>query len=125
MPTGLSGALNHRMDYLIARQGVVSGNIANASTPNYLSKDIDFKKSLTKATMKMTTTNGNHMTGKTNTKIGGLTFDKTNIRHDGNSVKIDEEMLKLSDIQLNFKMITSLYSKHSGMHKMAVSANRR
>jgi flagellar basal-body rod protein FlgB len=61
MPSPIFGVLNHRMDYLIARQGVVASNIANADTPQYLAKDITFKPK-TEGHFAMLVTNARHIT---------------------------------------------------------------
>jgi len=121
----LSQALRHRMDYLITRQGVVSGNVANASTPNYLARDVDFDSLLSKKMAPMKQTDAQHMPGKAQSALGGVTVDKVNIRHDGNSVKLDEEMLKLQEIQMNYRLMTQLKAKHASMQRMAVSSNNR
>ena len=43
MLSHLSDTLEHYMDLLSARQKVVASNIANADTPGYKTKDIDFQ----------------------------------------------------------------------------------
>lgn len=122
----MTGAMKRRMNYLIARQGVVSGNIANASTPNYIAKDLAFVSQVQKSGVDLLRTHTNHIEGEDNTmsSYGKMTYDTTNMRDDGNSVKLDEEMLKLSDIQMNYRLVTRLYAKHAGMHKMVLQGNR-
>lgn len=117
---GLSAALGHRMDYLVQRQATVAGNLANATTPGYISKDIQFEKLVAKSASGMTTTNAKHFGGIQT--VGGehkSVEDRTHIKHDGNSVKTDVEMLKLQDIQMSHRLAAQLYKKHAGMH-MAV-----
>ena len=121
----IAQSLHNRMDYLISRQGVVSGNVANASTPNYLARDIDFDAVLSQKMSPMKQTDAQHMAGAKNNALGGMTVDKVNIRHDGNSVKLDEEMLKLQEIQMNYRLMTQLVAKHASMQRMAVSSNSR
>ena len=43
MLSGLSDKLERYMDLLSARQKLVASNIANADTPGYKTKDIDFQ----------------------------------------------------------------------------------
>jgi len=121
MPQNVSMSLKHRLNYLVDRQGVVSGNIANASTPGYSAKDISFEKLVTANSMNMATTNGGHIKGQA---ISGgkhrMTEDRTHMRHDGNSVKMDEEMLKLQDIQMNYRLATELYKKQVSFQKLAL-----
>lgn len=119
----LSKALNDKMGYLIARQAIVSGNIANASTPNYLAKDIKFSPRKSKGTLPMRSTSSKHfnLSGNSLSKYE-KTEDRTFIRNDGNSVRIDEQMLKLAKIQQEYNLATKLYAKHMAMQKMAVQA---
>jgi flagellar basal-body rod protein FlgB len=120
----LSRGLSHRMNYLVDRQGLVSGNVANVNTPRYLSTDIKFRP-LTerRPTIDLVTTSEAHRAGNitmTETASGTRFIDKSNIRHDGNSVKLDEEMLKLNEIQQTYSLVTKLYQKHKDMQLMAV-----
>ena len=106
MPVGLSQALNHRMDYLVSRQGVISGNIANAATPNYLAKDLSFVK-LTKA-------------ADVDKAKGKIIESREGISLNGNSVKLDVEMLKLNETKMNYQFMTRLYAKYTAMQKMVL-----
>lgn len=119
----LSDALTSRMNFLTQRQGVVAGNIANANTPNYISKDMIAKaKGSSDSGFAMAVTSSQHMAGDpSKTKMAGtMTEDARFIQHNGNSVRLDEEMLKMTDIQLNYRMMTEIYSKQVAMQKMAL-----
>lgn len=119
--TSLLTAMNQRMDYLVTRQSVVSGNIANASTPNYLSQDVTFDSFLKQTPgIDMAITNQGHMAAKPAKPNMRIEKDTTWMKHDGNSVKVDEEMMKLNDISLNYSTVTQLYNKHKQMYQLAV-----
>ena len=119
----LINALSQRMNYLATRQGFVSGNIANASTPGYISKDVTFENYLDQTPgIGMAVTNEKHMAAKPATPNMEITKDTTWMRHDGNSVKLDEEMMKLNDIQTNYNLASQLYQKHKQMYELAVRA---
>lgn len=122
----LSAAFKNRTNYLIERQGVVSSNIANATTPGYIAKDIEFTPaSSSSALMPVARTSGGHMSlNGIGSKTGKLIKDKKHIRHDGNSVKLDEQMLKLSNVQMDYRFMLNLKSKMSGMQRLAVLGNR-
>ncbi|MFT7144486.1 MAG: flagellar basal-body rod protein FlgB [Alphaproteobacteria bacterium] len=124
MPQNVHMSLKHRMNYLIERQGVVSGNIANASTPGYLAKDISFEKLVQSNGMKMSKTSGAHLTGKITGGDHKMTTSTDGIRHDGNSVKMDTEMLKLQEIQMHYRLATQLYKKQVGFQKMALGRSQ-
>lgn len=121
----LVSALSNRMDFLIARQGVVTSNVANANTPGYIAGDMTFNKlaersGLEMASGRLSSTHQRHLQGIGGTTSGDLFKDDTHIRHDGNSVKLDEEMLKLNEIQLNYNSVVQLYQKQKQMQQMAV-----
>ncbi|PZP40619.1 MAG: flagellar basal body rod protein FlgB [Pseudomonas fluorescens] len=118
----LSEALTSRMNFLIERQGVVAGNIANANTPGYLSRDLVAKKpNAANSSFGMAVTNAQHMAGTPAPSAQGtITEDARFIQHNGNSVRIDEEMLKQTDIQLNYRMMTEIYTKQVAMQKTAL-----
>lgn len=122
----LMGALSNRMDHLIARQGLVNSNIANANTPGYLTKDTTFEKLVAKQPTGMQglkTTHAKHIQGSVSGANGRVFEDDSHIRHDGNSVKLDEEALKLNNIQLNYQMATQLYTKQKQLQQLVVRQN--
>jgi flagellar basal-body rod protein FlgB len=106
-------AMNHRMNYLVDRQGIITGNIANASTPGYIARDLSFKKLVDfKPGLKIDRTNPRHLTAQgSGSATGEVEMDYTHIRHDGNSVKLDEQILKMNEVQLGFTTVTRLYQK--------------
>ena len=121
MPS-LSAALTTRMNFLAARQTVVAGNIANADTPGYLSKDLTAPQTTASAgTFAMAVNNAKHLrnTGAAS-GAGRITEDARFIEHNGNSVRLDEEMLKMNETQLSYRMMTQLYSKQVALQKLAL-----
>ncbi|MBI1363574.1 MAG: flagellar basal body rod protein FlgB [Proteobacteria bacterium] len=130
MPTpmkspSLVNILSHRMDYLVERQGVLSGNIANASTPGYVARDLTFEKMVDfKPGLTAARTNPNHLSARgEGGQSGELVRDYTNIRHDGNSVKLDEQFLKMNDVQLSFTTASRIYQKQKEL-QMSVLRGR-
>jgi len=119
----VTNALFHRMDFLVARQGVIAGNIANADTPGYLAKDLvdASADSGAAAPLAMATTDGSHMVGADAGNGGGaMTEDSRFLQYNGNSVRIDQEMLKMNDVQMNYRMMTELYNKQVAMQMAAL-----
>ena len=122
----LSDALTQRMDFLVQRQGIVASNVANANTPGYIAKDlVDSNSSSPASTFAMAMTNARHIDGGTATIAGTITEDTRFIQHNGNSVRLDNEMLKMNDTQLNYRMMTQLYAKQVGMQKLALTGSSR
>lgn len=125
--TSLVNALANRMDYLVDRQDIVSGNIANANTPGYLERDIEFKKyvdhdSTPSANLSMAETESGHIAGAADSSPYQLEVQSNSkfMRHDGNSVQLDVEMQKLNQIQLNYNMVTQLYNKQRQFQELMV-----
>lgn len=120
----VSNALTQRMNFLVQRQGIVASNIANANTPGYISKDLladPTGSSKPANSFNMAMTRAMHMNnGNAPAMAGTVKEDTRFIQHNGNSVRLDEEMLKMTDTQLNYRMMTELYSKQVAMQKMAL-----
>lgn len=121
MPTQIFNALSHRMDYLIARQGVVAGNIANADTPNYLAKDLSFTPS-SAGNFAMRVTNARHLGSSSGSQgaVGKLTEDSRFIQHNGNSVRQDMEALKQNQTSLDYRLMTQLYTAQMQLQRTAI-----
>lgn len=117
----LATALQAKMNYLTTRQNVVSANIANASTPGFIAKDLTYRPGKSGSGLVMAGTNSKHIRA-TGATVGGfnLTEDRTYMRNDGNTVRIDEQMLKMAQIQQEYTMATRLFSKHMAMQKLVV-----
>ena len=90
----LTSNLERYMDLLSARQKLVASNIANADTPGYKTRDIDFQSEFRNAI---------DSTRPQPAEISGL---KT--KNDGNNVNIDRESRLLSENDLRFGIASSL-----------------
>jgi flagellar basal-body rod protein FlgB len=121
----VTDALISRMNYDTARQNVIAGNIANVSTPGYLPADMSFKSYVDAAqrggSLQLAQTNGMHMSGSQGAGGGvTLTHDKSYIQHNGNGVRLDQEMLKMQQNNLDYSTMTQLYSANAQMQKIAL-----
>jgi len=94
MLENIGAGLEHYMSLLSARQKLVASNIANADTPGYKTKDIDFRGEFE-----------NQLAGldPTVTEVSGL---KT--KNDGNNVDMDREARLLAENALRFSVATTL-----------------
>ena len=90
----VGGKLEQYLDLLSARQKLVASNIANADTPGYKTKDIDFQAEFQNATA----AGDPHAN-----EVSGLTA-----RNDGNNVSIDREARLLAENALRFNIATNL-----------------
>jgi flagellar basal-body rod protein FlgB len=93
MLSRLSDTLEHYMDLLSARQKVVASNIANADTPGYKTKDIDFGSELRSALS----------AGPQSFEVAGLA-----VKNDGNNVNLDRESRLLTENGMRFNLASNL-----------------
>jgi flagellar basal-body rod protein FlgB len=93
MIDGLTNSLEHYMDLLSARQKIVASNVANADTPGYRTKDLDFQAELQAACS----------SPPQPMEVGGLP-----VKNDGNDVSLDREARLLSENALRFSIATNL-----------------
>ena len=100
-------------EHATARQTEIARNIANAHTPGYLARDIpDFDNLVPKtaASTSMRSTRAGHLSV---TYSGASPWraetDKTDLKPNGNSVSIESEMMKASEVRLQHQMALSVY----------------
>jgi len=117
-----------QMGWLNQRQKVISENIANADTPKYVPHDLkplDFAD-MARAQYKklaMAGSSPQHITETNAAKVGQFKDAKDKkypSEPSGNAVVLEEQMLKLSESQVDYELITRLYRKHVGMLRTAL-----
>ena len=135
----LMAALKKRMQWLHTNQSVLSQNVANADTPGYKTQELekqDFSSLVddltgsnsnrAASTVKMQASRSGHMAA------GGGRVDMPEA-HDmkdgeesptGNSVVLEEEMIKVADNQMQYGMVVNLYKKNMGLLKIALGKGR-
>lgn len=117
--------LRRRMEWLTERQSVLSDNIANADTPEFTARDLsapNFDTMLAQATQ-MRVTNVNHLVGTNTSATGASIIDApdSEASPNGNSVVLEDQMIKVSDTQFDYAAAVNLYKKALGLIRMAVS----
>jgi flagellar basal-body rod protein FlgB len=125
----LMSMLRERMSWLESRQNVLSQNVANADTPGFVAHDLvpqDFE-SLLKGSgpspFHITMTGGDaHHIGTTSTsnEYGSKETPDVEESLNGNSVSLEQEMIKVSDTQAQFQAATNIYSKAVSMMRTAL-----
>ncbi|HUD51060.1 flagellar basal body protein [Parvibaculum sp.] len=131
--------MKQRLHWLTERQQVLAQNVANANTPGYEARDLkelDFGAMVDASGPKLSpvATNASHI----GTPIagsadgmnlgqarGGETIKKPDFETtpNGNSVVLEDEMVKVAQTQMDYDTVTSLYSKSLGLIKLAISGN--
>jgi len=102
-----------------ARQELLASNIANADTPNYKAKDIDFASALqgamsgNKANLPLATPSAGHIGGMTGESVMGSPVMYRNVLQpsaDGNTVDMDVERAQFADNALRYEASVSFVS---------------
>lgn len=92
------------------RQKLVAANIANADTPGYRTRDIDFQ-------FEFETLNQ----GETPNVIE---VPDLKVKNDGNDVSLDRESRMLAENDLRFRMASSLLKDKFSMIKLALQGDK-
>lgn len=127
----LLNALRERMTWLNARQSVLSQNVANADTPGYAARDLkpmDFQSILKNATQsessasQLAVTDPRHIavSEQSGSQFEDTPSNETEAGPSGNSVSIEEEMMKVADTQAEYQAATGLYAKAVNMMRTAI-----
>ncbi len=128
----LLSVLRERMSWLNQRQDVLTQNVANADTPGYSAHDLkplDFSDELRKAQSPgqsagtLMVTDPRHISLSTGGNSGAFDdyqVNDTEANPNGNSVSLEQEMIKVSDTQAQFQAATNLYGKAITMMKTAI-----
>jgi flagellar basal-body rod protein FlgB len=129
----LFAMLKGRMGYLSARQRVIAENVANADTPGYTPRDIavpNFDQALRAAGSSgaagaggLARTNSAHLAGPGGAaQASPYTPERSpdsETRLDGNSVVLEEEMLKMAESRMSYDAAISFYQKSLNLLRMA------
>ena len=125
--------LKSKMRWHQARQRVLADNVANADTPGYKPNDLVTKnfeelvKQQPTGKFSTTRTHKAHFQGLALSGTGpfeskdGYGFE---IRPAGNAVTLEQEMMKVTQNQFDFRTATTLYNKSMGLIKTAIGRGR-
>lgn len=121
-------AISRKMSWLGQRQSVLAENIANADTPDYTPQDMKsgpFASMLARSVKPVTTaaTHPAHMTGAPANDRPAESEEQRR-RYEtapsGNSVVIEEQLVKVAETQMDYQLMSNLYRKHLGMIRTAL-----
>lgn len=122
-PVHLFSLASRQADWLSVRQTTIAQNVANADTPKYRAVDVEpFNDVLSQTRLELAATNPSHMAPT------ALEAAATNVRrekaweitHSGNSVSLEQEMIKAGDIHTSFSLNRSIVAAFGRMLTSAV-----
>lgn len=123
-PVNFFSLASQQNRWLTVRQSTVAQNVANANTPGYKALDVEpFDAVLNSTGVEMRRTRSNHMspTGGTGSDAATEENARWQIVHSGNSVSLEEQMLKAGEV-------SGAYARNTGVmktfHRMLLAASR-
>ncbi len=127
---GLAASLNYRL----LRHNVTSSNIANAETPGFKAKVVEFEDALSRAIdldgmNQISSSDDDHFAFGTNS-IGKerVTVDvnpDADVSNDKNTVDLDKEMVTLAENSVLYKAALNLINKKMAMLKYGIGEGGR
>ena len=125
--------LRTKMSWNQDRQKVLAENVANSDTPQFQERDLVAPKfevpgvvvAKPVAPVALATTESGHIGGIPLSDSAFRTESKNNfeVRPTGNSVNLEEEMMKVAANQIDYQTATALYSRSLGLLKLAIGRN--
>ncbi|KQT45189.1 flagellar biosynthesis protein FlgB [Aureimonas sp. Leaf454] len=120
----LFGLASRRAEWLSNRQVVVSENIANVNTPGFRAKDIeDFSEAMETTRLAMAGSSPLHLSDVSGRAVAVDEVDEGTwgTVHSGNSVSLEQEMLKAGEISRDFALDTSVVK---AFHRFLLTATK-
>ncbi len=117
------GALNTSLNLRLMNQNVISSNIANADTPGYKSKAMEFESVLRDVlNPNPNVVEGRRLTGTEPVEPEIYEDPNTGVESlDGNTVDRADQMAKLAENQILYDSSVEMLKKKLGMLKYAIS----
>ena len=123
----LFAMLKGRLGHLNERQRLISQNVANSDTPGFTPTDLkaysfqaQMKTQMTQVATQAVTQAG-HMAPaeRKSTAFKPIKAKDSETTLDGNSVVLEEEMLKMAEARMNYDAAIGFYHKSLGMQRRA------
>lgn len=115
------------LDVRVKRSELIGSNIANIDTPSYKARDLKFQEELTGeiGRLDMKTTHTKHMTELSEGSAPLEVIESQNAgRPDGNNVNVDDEMLKLTENNIQYNVAIQLLSKSLRRIHLAIDQSK-
>lgn len=129
-----SEALAQTLNYRLQRHNITSANIANAETPGYNAKKIDFEEALARA-IDLEGLGATHTPHNDHIPLGTGSIARSrvdvydnpdvNISNDKNTVDMEKEMAMLAENTILYKAAVELINKKLAQTRYAISEGGR
>lgn len=121
--------ISSRTGWLARRHAVLSGNVANADTPDFTPLDLkpqragQLAKPQAPSGIALARTSGAHLAGMAPEPDAGERGSRSpawETAPSGNAVVIEEQVQKLAQTQIEHQLATGIYGKYMGMLRTAL-----
>jgi flagellar basal-body rod protein FlgB len=123
----LLSAIKSRMQYHQTRQKLLAENVANSDSPGYKPRDMkpfDIVMAAQRADITGSSgpvrTNAGHIGGGSSEGAGSRRSNVFETTPSGNSVNLEDEMMKMSQNNADYQMATTLYGKSLSYLRLAL-----
>lgn len=130
--TPILTAITNKMEWLSRRTELLAKNVANVDTPNYRAQDLkgtNFAEILARNTSASVprSTNAMHLTGTSGDGAFRVeeVADKGASKLNGNTVGLEDQMVKLGVSQNEYQLSLNLYRKHIDLLRLAIGRAAR
>ncbi|MAW98539.1 MAG: flagellar biosynthesis protein FlgB [Sphingomonas sp.] len=135
--TDILAGIGKRMHFLADRQRVIAENVANSETPAYKARDVaapdfsDFVRTSGAARVArphVAITPGMSALGARPPLAGSniiLDSSTSETKPDGNNVTLEDQLLRMGEVQADFATMTSLYRKNTALMQTALGKGGR
>ena len=111
---GVIDLIEKALDIRVFYQKILASNIANAETPGYKEKDLDFKKELEKAA-----------SGPAQFEVTEKEPSDGIAAIDGNTVGMEDQVVKMTENTLMFNSLVQMINKKFTMIRYAINEGRK
>jgi flagellar basal-body rod protein FlgB len=129
-----SEALAQSLNYRLQRHNITSANIANAETPGYMAKKVDFEEALSRA-IDLDKLGNSHSPHKDHIPLGAGSIAHSrvdvydnpdiNLANDKNTVDLEKEMAQLAENSILYKSAIELINRKIAQTRYAITEGGR
>lgn len=114
MPDDIFSIAHRHADWLAQRRLVLAGNVAHANTPGYRAQDVQpFEQAMADAGLGLIRSDPRHLASAAGSEPREIEAADGSVQHSGNSVDIEQEMLKTGEVsrahQLNVSVVRTFH----------------
>jgi flagellar basal-body rod protein FlgB len=123
----VTASIEKVLDLRTRQQAMAAANLANADTPGYRARHVDFGRSLARLLgthVGMARTHAGHMGDGADEAVVVRTVDPPPWAADGNSVDPQREMAVMTENQLLYNASIEILNRRMGLLRYAVSEGR-